>query len=79
MTYEKHTRFPFKKCIIASIVLLIVASMVLTLLVSITKNQPDDRLGFILLVVFLSLFSALLVGYWVYQIVRYIRTRKDEK
>ena len=79
MGYSKHTKFPFRKCIVASIVILIVASMVLTLLVSITKNQPDDTLGFILMVVFLSVFSALLLGYWIYQIVRYIGIRKDEK
>lgn len=79
MTYDKHSKFPFRKCIIASIVIVIVASIVLTLLLSITKNQPDDRIAFILTVIFLSVFGALLLGYWIYQIVRYIGIRKDEK
>lgn len=79
MANQRHTKFPMKKCIIMTMVLLIVYSIVLTLLLSISKNRPDDRLGFILMVVSLSLFLCFLVGYWIYQVIRYIGIRKDEK
>lgn len=77
--YPKHTKFPLKKCLIASVVILIVASLVLTLLLSITTNNPNDTLAFVLMIIFVSTFGCLLLGYWIYQIVRYIGIRKDEK
>ncbi len=79
MSYEKHTKFPLKKCMIATVVILIVASIVLTLLLSITKSQPNDSIGFVLMIVFISVFGCLLIGYWIYQIVKFIGIRKDEK
>lgn len=73
-----HTHFPLKRCLIASVVILLCARMVLGLLYAIVKNEniPDKTWIFVLVwgvVFFLRLFT-----YWRRQIIQFIRTRKDE-
>lgn len=78
MTYQSHSRFPLKKCLIATVVILIVASMVLVLLLSISKSVGSDTVGKILLIVLLSVTGAGVAAYWLYQTIHYIEKRKDE-
>lgn len=77
--YPTHTTFPIKKCWIASLVILLVAVIVLGLLYAIVGNKSAlKEKSWIFLLVWGIVFGVMLVGYWIHQIRKYIKTRKDE-
>lgn len=78
MNYQNHSKFPLKKCIIATIIIIICFLLVLTLLYSILYgvNQEDNYIVAIIWAV--CLFLAIL-GYWIYQIIKHHKINKDEK
>lgn len=78
MKYQNHSKFPLRKCVLASFVILLCFALVLTLLYAIVNSAGADDIGRIVLIVIISVFAALLVGYWIYQIIVYIEKRKDE-
>ncbi len=72
-------KFPVKKCLIATLVILLCAFIVLTLLYSIVQaEKQNDKYWIVLLVWGIGLF-ALIAFYWCYQIIKYCKNRKDEK
>lgn len=79
MKYTGHTKFPIKKCLIATLCIILVFIIILGLLYSIIygANIPDK--SYIFLIVWSSMFTLSLLVYWIYQIIKYIKTRKDEK
>lgn len=74
-----RSHFPWKKCLIATLVIILIAFMVLTLLYSIVHSGGHSDKYWIILLVWGIVFFLLLVGYWINQIVVYYRKRKDEK
>lgn len=79
MKFENHTKFPFKKCIIASIVILLCYLMVLVLLYSIIYANDLPKYAFIIFICWISLTIASILAYWIYQLIKYKKIRKDEK
>ena len=71
--------FPWKKCLIASLVIVICAFIVLTLLYSIVQVGKHNDKYWIFLLVWGLVFGTMLVVYWCVQITEYIKNRKDEK
>lgn len=77
-TEPTHTKFPWKKCIIATVVILIVAVIVLSLFYAIAVNHRENDKNWIFFLVWGIVFGLMLLGYWLAQILKYIETRKDE-
>ena len=77
-TYPTHTLFPWKKCGIATVVILIVAAIALSLFYAIATKHPPAN-NWIFFLVWGIVFTLMLAFYWIHQILGYIKTRKDEK
>ena len=75
---KDHTSFPVKRCVIASIVIILVFLIVLTLPISIIYSKDDLKYGWVLFLIWGILFAASLITYWIIQIVKFIKIRKDE-
>ncbi|MCH3966343.1 MAG: hypothetical protein LKE52_01705 [Bacilli bacterium] len=81
MTTRTHSRFPWKKTFATSALILISASLVLSLLYAIlsatgnTKNPVTTTL----VIVWGAIFGGLLVFLWISRIIGYIKRRKDEE
>ena len=73
-----HTRFPLKRCLIASLVILLCAAMVLGLLYAVIKNEQITDKSWIFVLVWGIIFLTRLIVYWVRQILLFIHTRHDE-
>lgn len=73
------THFPWKKCLIATVVILLCAFIVLTLLYSIVNANHQNEKYWIFLLVWGIVFGLMLFIYWLVQIGKYIDKRKDEK
>ncbi|MFA6829755.1 MAG: hypothetical protein WCR67_03520 [Bacilli bacterium] len=78
MDYQKHSKFPLKKCIIATVVFLIIATMILALIYSVIYSTDSNDVGRIFVIVTVALTGAAIIGYWIYQVIKYIEKRKDE-
>jgi uncharacterized membrane protein YdjX (TVP38/TMEM64 family) len=78
-TYPTHTKFPWKKCWIATVVILIVATIALSLFYAIATNHPNNDKSWIFFLVWGIVFGLMLIMYWSNQIMKYIKTRKDEQ
>lgn len=63
--------FPFKKCIIASIIIIIVYVIILSLLINFANNITDERYTFLIPLIWAICLSLSLIVYWVYQIIMY--------
>ncbi|MFA6861662.1 MAG: hypothetical protein WCR56_04715 [Bacilli bacterium] len=74
----EHSAFPMKKCLIASLVIFICGVLVLTLLYAIVNSSSIPDKSWIFAVVWASLVVGSLIAYWIYQIIKYRKTRKDE-
>lgn len=78
MNYQNHSKFPLKKCIIATIIIIICFLLVLTLLYSILYGVDQEDNYIVAIVWAVCLFLAIL-SYWIYQIVKHHKINKDEK
>lgn len=76
---EVRSRFPLKKCLIATLVIILCAFIVLTLLYSIVQVQKQNDKYWIFLLVWGVVFAGIILFYWCYQIIKYCKNRKDEK
>lgn len=74
-----RSHFPVKKCLIATLVIILVAFLVLTLLYSLANSGGKNDKYWIFLLVWGVVFSLLILVYWLIQIVEYRRKRNDEK
>ncbi len=72
-------KFPVKKCLIATLVIILCAFIVLTLLYSIVQVEKQNDKYWIFLLVWGVVFGGLIVFYWCFQIIKYLKNRKDEK
>lgn len=77
--YELHSVFPWKRCWIATVIILLCAVMTVSLLVTIRDFTKIGDYNWIIILVWALVFGGLLVFYWGYQIIQYRRKRKDEK
>lgn len=73
---KNDNRFPLKKTIIATIIILLCALMVLSLL-AVLKDNDNPKASTIFVIVWACCFSLLLIGYWIYQIIKF--KKKKEK
>jgi VIT1/CCC1 family predicted Fe2+/Mn2+ transporter len=78
-TQDQHTHFPWKKSLIASLVIILCFLMVLGLLYAIINVSKLSDKSWIFATVWACILGAFLIGYWIYQIVQFHQTRKDEK
>lgn len=74
-----NSKFPFKKCISASIVIIIVYVMILALLYGIIYSSKLTKYSAIFVYVWTGFLVLSLASYWIYQIIRYERNKKDER
>ncbi|MFA6624350.1 MAG: hypothetical protein WCS80_01110 [Bacilli bacterium] len=79
MKDKNRTQFPLKRCLLATIVILLCALMVLALLYGIANSAKIPDKTWIFVVVWASLTGASVIGYWIYQSVLYVKIRKAEK
>lgn len=77
MTFKDKSSFPFRKSLIASVVIILCYLMVLILLYGVVNSTGMEN-GYILFAVWGGLLLFSLIAYWVYQIVRFRKVRKDE-
>jgi hypothetical protein len=77
-TPVNHSRFPVRKCLIASAVIIVCAVMALGVLYGIANQAKIPDKSWIFALVWAIVFGAMLLGYWIFQIVHYIKNRKDE-
>ncbi|MCI1734575.1 MAG: hypothetical protein LKM30_02450 [Bacilli bacterium] len=73
-----HSHFPLKRCLVATLALIIIGAMVLTLIYSVVYSTGNQSVGRMIFIITGAILGALLVGYWVYQLVMYLVKRKDE-
>ncbi len=81
MTFKDHTPFPWKKCIIATIVIILCYLLVLAALYGIVDaatNGVKETTNVIVISVWSGALGLSLIGYWIYQAVRHYKIRKDE-
>ncbi len=81
MTFKDHTPFPWKKCIIATVVIILCYLMVLAMLYGIVNaaaSGTKETVNLIVIIVWSSALGASLLAYWAVQIVKHLKTRKDE-
>ena len=76
---KNHSSFPFKKCLIASLVITLSFLMVLSLLYGIIQINNLSRFNIVFISIFLSLFFISLASYWLYQFFLYRKRKKDEE
>ena len=76
---KNHSSFPFKKCLIASLVITLSFLMVLSLLYGISQINNLSRFNIVFISIFLSLFFISLASYWLYQFFLYRKRKKDEE
>lgn len=74
-----RSRFPIKRCLVASLVILLVALIVLTLLYGIISAEKISDKSWIFFLVWGIVFGLMLIVYWLRQIFLYVKIRKDEK
>lgn len=79
MTFKDKSFFPLKKCLIASVVIILCYLMVFTLLYAIVYSTDVQPFAYIFFIVWGSLLGLSLLAYWIYQICQYRKKRKDEK
>lgn len=79
MTFKNKSSFPLKKCLVASVVILLCYLMVFTLLYAIVFSTKISPFAYIFFIVWGALLLLSLLAYWGYQIYRYRKNRKDEK
>jgi uncharacterized membrane protein len=68
---KNDTRFPLKKAIVSSIIILLVSLMVLALLYTIVNNSADGKYLWVVFVVWGGSTLIGLIAYWIYQIRKY--------
>ena len=78
MTFKDKSSFPLKKCLIASVVIILCYLMVLLLLYGVVNSTGFEH-GHIIFAVWGALLGASLLAYWAYQVYRHLKNRKDEK
>ena len=78
MKFENHTKFPLKRCLIASVVIILCYMMVLVLLYSIIYANKIPEYSYIIIICWASLTVLSLASYWIYQLIKYKKTRHDE-
>jgi biotin transporter BioY len=76
--YAEHTKFPIKHCLVSTIVIIICGAIVLGMLYGIVNSTSVSSKAWIFAVVWASLLGASLIAFWIYQIIKYKKTRKDE-
>lgn len=76
---ELRSHFPLKRCLIATLVIILCAVMVLTLLYSIINTQNLKEKSWIFILVWGAVFGGMTIFYWIEQTIKYIKKRKDEK
>ena len=76
---KNYSSFPFKKCLIASLVITLSFLMVLSLLYGIIQINNLSRFNIVFISIFLSLFFISLASYWLYQFFLYRKRKKDEE
>ena len=79
MTFKDRSSFPMKKCLVATIVIILCYLMVFTLLYAIVYSTDVQPFAYIFFIVWGSLLGVSLLLYWAYQIYQYRKKRKDEK
>ena len=81
MTFKDHTPFPWRKCIIATIVIILCYLMVLAMLYGIVNAAVDgtkETVNLIVIIVWSAALGASILAYWAVQIVKHRKIRKDE-
>lgn len=78
-TYQLRSHFPWKRCIIASIVILLCSVITIALIVPIRDYMNIGKYNWIIILVWSLVFGGLLLFFWIKEIIKYQRKRKDEK
>lgn len=74
----KNNKFPWKKTITGSIILVIIFALSLALLSAIANNAGEGDYYWILLLVWGGCFAISLIVYWAYTYFRYRRYNKKK-
>lgn len=77
--YELRSRFPWKRCFVATVIILLCAVMTVGLLVTIRDFTNIGDYNWIIILVWSLVFGGILVFYWNMQFIRFQKKRKDEK
>jgi|GEM_PF-3424499 len=83
MTYQSHSKFPWRKTLASGLLVLITAGLTAGLFYSILYSTLDgerlSRASLLLLIVWACVFGALYLFVWIHAVVRYLKLRSDEK
>ncbi len=81
MTFKDHTPFPWKKCFTATFIIILCFLVALAALYGIVQAATDgvqELTNLIVIIVWCSALGLSLAAYWITQILKYRKTRKDE-